>query len=428
MSENQQKEKIFKGLPGRRVVLTGSGMITSLGLDSKSNWEAVKAGRCGISELENLELKEEEITVGAQVKNFDPLDFMDRREARRMDRYCQFAVAAAAEAMKDSGLDVAAYGADRVGTIIGSGVGGLETLTVEFAKLFEKGPGRISPLFIPMMISNMAAGKISMIYGTRGSNFCVTTACASGTHAIGEAFRAIKYGHLDACLAGGAEAPITAIAIGGFNNMTALTRETDPTAASVPFDIRRSGFVIAEGAGVVVLEEMESAIARGANIICEITGYGATADAYHITSPDPEGAGAALSMTLAMHESDISPEQVGYINAHGTSTPLNDKYETIAIKTALGEHAYKTAISSTKSMTGHLLGAAGAVEAIYSAFALRDGVIPPTIGLDQPDPECDLDYVPKQARTAGIDYALSNSLGFGGHNGTLCLKKWEEAK
>jgi 3-oxoacyl-[acyl-carrier-protein] synthase II len=279
-----------------------------------------------------------------------------------------------------------------------------------------------------MMISNMAAGKISMIYGTRGSNFCVTTACASGTHAIGEAFRAIKYGHLDACLAGGAEAPITAIAIGGFNNMTALTRETDPTAASVPFDIRRSGFVIAEGAGVVVLEEMESAIARGANIICEITGYGATADAYHITSPDPEGAGAALSMTLAMHESDISPEQVGYINAHGTSTPLNDKYETIAIKTALGEHAYKTAISSTKSMTGHLLGAAGAVEAIYSAFALRDGVIPPTIGLDQPDPECDLDYVPKQARTAGIDYALSNSLGFGGHNGTLCLKKWEEAK
>lgn len=428
MSEIQQNTKSFKGMPGRRVVMTGSGMITSLGLDSQTNWQAVKAGSCGISVLENIELKEEEITVGAQVKNFDPLEYMDRREARRMDRYCQFAVAAAAEAMKNSGLDVDEYGADRVGTIIGSGVGGLETLTVEFAKLFEKGPGRISPLFIPMMISNMAAGKISMLYGTRGANFCITTACASGTHAIGEAFRAIKYGHLDACLAGGAEAPITAIAIGGFNNMTALTRAVDPACASVPFDIRRSGFVIAEGSGIVVLEEMDSAIARGADIICEITGYGATADAYHITSPDPEGAGAALSMTLAMQESGAAADQIGYINAHGTSTPLNDKYETIAIKTALGEHAFKTAVSSTKSMTGHLLGAAGAVEAIYSAFALRDGIIPPTIGLEQPDPECDLDYVPGQARIADIKYALSNSLGFGGHNGTLCFKKWEGAK
>lgn len=427
MTEHK-KTKNYRGLAGRRVVITGSGMITSLGLDTKSNWAAITAGRSGITTLDGIDLDGQEVHVGSQVRDFEPMDYMDRREARRMDRYCQFAVAAAVEAMEQSGLKMEHYGADRVGTIIGSGVGGLETLAVEFAKLHERGPARISPLFIPMMISNMAAGKISMIYGAKGANYCVTTACASGTHAIGEAFRAIKYGQLDACIAGGAEAPITPIALAGFNNMTALTKETDPNQASVPFDARRSGFVIAEGAGIVVLEELESALARGADILCEISGYGATADAYHITSPDPEGQGAAEAMRLAMAEAGLAPEDIGYINAHGTSTPLNDKYETIAIHSAFGEAADKVAISSTKSMTGHLLGAAGAVEAIYTGLALRDGLIPPTINLQQPDPECDLDYVPGEARKADIKAALSNSLGFGGHNGTLCLRKWEEEK
>ncbi|NLW11827.1 MAG: beta-ketoacyl-ACP synthase II [Clostridiaceae bacterium] len=421
----QHKQQEYRGLGGRRVVMTGSGMITSLGFDSETNWSAIIAGQCGITELDGIELEGQEVHVGAQVRAFEPMKYMDRREARRMDRYCQFAVAAAVEAMAKSGLKMEHYGADRVGTIIGSGVGGLETLAVEFAKLHERGPARISPLFIPMMISNMAAGKVSMIYGTRGANYCVTTACASGTHAIGEAFRAIKYGHLDACIAGGAEAPITPIALAGFNNMTALTKESDPNQASVPFDARRNGFVIAEGAGIVVLEELESAVARGADIICEISGYGATADAYHITSPDPEGQGAAEAMRLAMAEAGLRPEDIGYINAHGTSTPLNDKYETIAIHNAFGDSAANVAVSSTKSMTGHLLGAAGAVEAIYTGLALRHGLIPPTINLLQPDPDCDLDYVPGKARKADIKAALSNSLGFGGHNGTLCLRKWE---
>lgn len=424
----QQKSQGYRGVAGRRVVITGSGMITSLGLDTESNWAAITAGRCGITTLDGIDLDGQEVHVGAQVREFEPMNYMDRKEARRMDRYCQFAVAAAVEAMGQSGLKMEHYGADRVGTIIGSGVGGLGTLAVEFAKLHERGPARISPLFIPMMISNMAAGKISMIYGTKGANYCVTTACASGTHAIGEAFRAIKYGQIDACIAGGAEAPITPIALAGFNNMTALTKETDPNKASVPFDARRSGFVIAEGAGIVVLEELESALARGADILCEISGYGATADAYHITSPDPEGQGAAEAMRLAMAEAGLAPEDIGYINAHGTSTPLNDKYETIAIHSAFGSATDKVAVSSTKSMTGHLLGAAGAVEAIYTGLALREGLIPPTISLQQPDPECDLDYVPGEARKADIKAALSNSLGFGGHNGTLCLRKWEEAK
>ena len=427
MTDINSKEISYRGMPGRRVVITGMGMMTSLGLDCNQNWDAVKAGKCGISDIENIDLTEQEVSVAAQVKNFDPLNFMDRKEARRMDRYCQFAVAAAVEAMEQSGLKMDMYGAERIGTIIGSGVGGLETLSVEFAKLHEKGPKRISPLFIPMMISNMASGKVSMIYGTKGSNYCVTTACASGTHAIGEAFRAIKYGHMDACIAGGAEAPITPIALGGFNNMTALTKATDPAAASLPFDKRRGGFVIAEGAGIVVLEELDAAIARKANIICEISGYGSTADAYHITSPDPEGKGAAMAMMLAIQEAGLGADQLDYINAHGTGTPLNDKYETSAIKIALGEHAQKVLISSTKSMTGHLLGAAGAVELIYSALALRDGVVPPTIGLEEPDPECDLDYVPLKSRAADIKTAISNSLGFGGHNGTLCIKKWEDS-
>jgi 3-oxoacyl-[acyl-carrier-protein] synthase II len=292
--------------------------------------------------------------------------------------------------------------------------------------MFQNGMGRVSPLFVPMMIANMAAGHVSMAHGTKGPSYCVTTACASGSHAIGEAFRAIKHGYMDACIAGGTEAPMTMISIAGFANMTALTSEKDPSRASTPFDKNRSGFVIGEGAGIVVLESLDSARARGATIICEVAGYGATSDAYHITCPDPEGAGAAQAMSLAIADAGLEPADVDYINAHGTSTPLNDKFETMAIHTALGEHAGRVAVSSTKSMTGHLLGAAGAVEAIATALAIRDGMIPPTIGLLEPDPECDLDYVPNVARKADVRVALSNSLGFGGHNATLLLRRLEE--
>lgn len=417
---------INKIVPGRRVVITGIGVISPVGCTPELFWQNLTNGVSGVSLLEGVEPNDFEVKVAAQIKDFDPLQYLDRKEARRMDRFCQFAVAAASQAMTDSGLDVNDCGADRVGTIIGSGVGGLSTMEAEYKKFFQGGaPNRVSPLLIPMMISNMAAGHVSMIHGTHGVNMCVTTACASGTHSIGEAFRAIKYGHLDACIAGGAEAPITGIGLGGFTNMTALTKETDPTRASIPFDIRRNGFVIGEGAGIVVMESLEYAQKRGARIICEIAGYGATSDAYHITSPDPEGESAAHAMRLAMMEAGIEPEQVDYINAHGTSTPLNDKYETIAIKKALGDYAYTTKISSTKSMTGHLMGAAGAVEAIACALAIRDGLIPPTIGLEQCDPECDLNYVPGTAVAMPVRAALTNSLGFGGHNGTLCLKKLE---
>ncbi len=409
-----------------RVVITGTGVISPVGNDTESFWTALCMGQSGIAPLENVDLTDQEVSVGAQVKNFDPLKYMDRKEARRMDKYTQYALGAADEAMKMSQLNIAAMDPYRVGTIVGSGIGGLETMETEYFKLFTGGASRISPLFIPMMISNMAAGKISMTYGAKGINYSVTTACATATHAIGEAFRAIKFGYLDACIAGGAEAPITRISLAGFNNMTALTRATDPKVASVPFDARRSGFVIGEGGAILILESMENALARGANIIAEVVGYGATGDAYHITSPDPEGEGAAMAMKLAMKEAGISPEEVDYINAHGTSTPLNDKFETIAIKKAFGEDAArKVAISSTKSMTGHLLGAAGAVEAIAAALATRDNIIPPTIGYGEPDPDCDLDYVPNVARKTSVRYTLSNSLGFGGHNATLCIKKWE---
>lgn len=412
--------------PGRRVVITGNGVITPIGLDVQTFWNSLIHGALGITPLEMEPLEGIRVKVVAQIKGFDPLQFMDRKEARRMDRYCQFAVAAAAQAVSQSRLDFAALDPWRIGVIIGSGVGGLETMATEYKKLYlGGGPSRISPLFIPMMIANMAAAKVSMIYGAKGSNYCVTTACASGTHAIGEAFRAIKYGHLDACIAGGAEAPLTPIALAGFDNMTALSRSADPACASIPFDARRDGFVIGEGSGIIVLESLEHARARGAEILCEVAGYGSTADAYHITSPDPEGAGATMSMKLAVQEAGLALEQIDYINAHGTSTPLNDKYETLSIKNLFGERARQMKISSTKSMTGHLLGAAGAVEVIATAQTIREGLIPPTIGLTEPDPDCDLDYTPNLAIRYPVAAALSNSLGFGGHNGTLCLKKVE---
>lgn len=422
---NSQKYTDEQGRP--RVVITGTGVISPVGNDTKTFWDALTEGRHGIAPLTIENASAYKVKLAAEVKNFEPMNYMDRKEARRMDRYCQFAVAAAKEAVESSGIRFDGMDPFDTGVIIGSGVGGLGTMHTQHEELLLKGgPDRVSPLFIPMMISNMAAGRVSMIYGLKGANYCVTTACASGSHAIGEAFRLIKHGYLKAAVAGGAEAPITPIALGGFANMKALNLTDDPDRASIPFDLNRGGFVIAEGAGIVILETMEDAVSRGANILAEVAGYGATADAYHITSPDPEGLGAAQAMRLAMREAGVTPEEVSYVNAHGTGTGLNDKYETIAIKSALGDSAYTTPVSSTKSVTGHLLGAAGGVEAIACSLALRDGLIPPTIGLTDPDPECDLDYTPGKARKADLKVAVSNSLGFGGQNASLLFRKVEE--
>jgi len=428
MSTDTGKKTSYTDAKGHpRVVITGTGVISPVGKDTNSFWESLVEGRHGIAPLTMLDASVYKVKLAAEVKDFDPMLYMDRKEARRMDRYCQFAVAAAKEAVDSSGIVFGDMDPFDVGVIIGTGVGGLHTMQTQYEELLLKGgPDRVSPLFIPMMISNMAAGRVSMNYGLKGANYCITTACASGAHAIGEAFRLIKHGYLKAAITGGAEAPITPIALGGFSNMKALNLTDDPDRASLPFDLDRGGFVIAEGSGIVVLETMEGAVARGATILAEVAGYGATADAYHITSPDPEGAGAAQAMRLAMKEAGVTPEEVSYINAHGTGTDLNDKYETLAIKTALGDAAYKTAVSSTKSVTGHLLGAAGGVEAIACALAIRDGMIPPTIGLTTPDPQCDLDYTPNKARAAKITVALSNSLGFGGQNASLLFRKVEE--
>ena len=428
MSTDTGKKTSYTDAKGHpRVVITGTGVISPVGKDTNSFWESLVEGRHGIAPLSMFDASVYKVKLAAEVKDFDPMLYMDRKEARRMDRYCQFAVAAAKEAVDSSGIVFGDMDPFDVGVIIGTGVGGLHTMQTQYEELLLKGgPDRVSPLFIPMMISNMAAGRVSMNYGLKGANYCITTACASGAHAIGEAFRLIKHGYLKAAITGGAEAPITPIALGGFSNMKALNLTDDPDRASQPFDLDRGGFVIAEGAGIVVLETMEGAVARGATILAEVAGYGATADAYHITSPDPEGAGAAQAMRLAMKEAGVTPEEVSYINAHGTGTDLNDKYETLAIKTALGDAAYKTAVSSTKSVTGHLLGAAGGVEAIACALAIRDGMIPPTIGLTTPDPQCDLDYTPNKARAAKITVALSNSLGFGGQDASLLFRKVEE--
>lgn len=407
-----------------RVVITGMGVVSPVGNTVPDFWNAVVSGQHGIRPIDKEKYRGVRVNLAAEVKDFDPVSYMDRKEARRMDRYCHFAVAAAQEAIKMSGIDFSAMDPFDTGVIIGSGVGGLCTMNDQFEELLLRGgPDRISPLFIPMMISNLAAGHISMIHNLKGANYCVTTACASGTHAIGEAFHKIKLGYLKAAIAGGAEAPITRIALAGFANMKALNMTEDPDLASLPFDTRRGGFVIAEGAGLLVLETMENAVARGADILSEIVGYGATADAFHMTSPDPDGHGAAMSMRLAMREGAVLPEEIDYINAHGTGTPLNDKYETIAIREALGDSAKSVSISSTKSVTGHLLGAAGGVEAVVSVLAIRDGIIPPTIGLQQPDPECDLDYTPLSARKKNVSVVMSNSLGFGGQNGTLLFRK-----
>lgn len=406
-----------------RVVITGLGAVTPIGNDVASFWEGLKAGKCGVGPITHFDPTEHKAKLAAEVKDFDPTVYIDKRESKRMDRYCHFALAAAAQAVEQAGLTDGGFDPYRAGVFFGSGVGGLKVFEDEFEKLLEKGPSRVSPFCIPQMISNMAAAHISMRYGFKGESLCPVTACATGNHAIGEACRAIRHGYQDVMIAGGAEAAIIRIATAGFSNMKALHTGEDPASASVPFDARRSGFVMGEGAGALVLESLSHAQARGATILCEVGGYGATSDAYHITAPDPDGEGGARAMQMAIADAGMTPSEIDYINAHGTSTPVNDRVETLAIKKAFGDAANQVHISSTKSMTGHLLGAAGAVEAIACILAIRDGIIPPTIGYAQPDPDCDLDYTPNQALETPVRAAISNSLGFGGHNATVLFRK-----
>jgi 3-oxoacyl-[acyl-carrier-protein] synthase II len=408
-----------------RVVVTGMGAVTPIGNNVTDFFKHVMDGACGIDFINHFDTEGYQVKLAAQVKDFDPKSYMDAKDARRMDRFSQLAVAASKEAVEDSGLDLANTDMERFGVIVGSGIGAIDDIEKETNTLRDKGPKRVNPLFIPMTITNMAAGNIAIQYGAKGICTNVVTACATGSHCIGEAFRSIKHGYSDIILAGGTEGSITPLAVAGFQSLTALSTSKDPSRASIPFDKERDGFVIGEGAGILVLEEYEHAIKRGAKIYAEIVGYGATCDAYHITAPSPDGEGGARAMKLAMEEAGVAPKEISYINAHGTSTPTNDKVETVAIKTALGEAAYDIPISSTKSMIGHLLGAAGAVEAIVCIKAMKHNFVPATIGLTVSDEECDLDYVPGTGRQAKISYAMSNSLGFGGHNATLIFKNME---
>lgn len=410
----------------RRVVITGMGALTPLGNNLETFWNGIKDGKCGIDFIKTFDVSNFKAKVAGELKDFNIEDYMDKKEAKRMDKYCQYAMVAAEEAVKNSNLDIESLNKERFGVIIGSGIGGLETITVEYKKLMEKGPNRVSPFMIPMIIGNIAAGNVAIKYGAKGVCSTVVTACATGTNAIGEAFEMIKSGRADVIIAGGCEAPIVDIAMAGFSSLTALTKSEDPLRASIPFDKERNGFVMGEGAGIVILESLDHAKSREAKIYGEMLGYGATCDAFHITQPSPDGEGAARAMKMAIEEAQIEASDISYINAHGTSTPYNDKFETLAIKSVFGEDAYKIPISSTKSMIGHLLGAAGAVEAIVCIKSLEEGFIPPTIGLKIQDEDCDLDYVPNVGRTKQLKYALSNSLGFGGHNASILLKKWEE--
>jgi 3-oxoacyl-[acyl-carrier-protein] synthase II len=409
----------------RRVVITGLGAITPVGNDVETFWNNIKSGVSGIDFITRFDTSEFKVKIAAEVKDFDPLVYMDRKEAKRMDVFSQFAIASAAQAVEDSKLDLETIDKNRFGVIIGSGIGGIDTIEKEQTKFLQKGPSKVQPLFIPMIISNMAAGNVAIKFQARGICTTVVTACATGTNAIGEAYRMIQYGTADVMLAGGTETSITPLSIAGFTNLTALSKNPDPKRASIPFDAERDGFVMGEGAGVLVLESLEHAQKRGARIYAEMVGYGSTCDAYHMTSPSPDGEGAARAMDIAIKEAGISPDEVSYINAHGTSTPVNDKYETIAVKTVFGENT-KVPISSTKSMTGHLLGAAGAIEGIISVKALEEGFIPPTVGYSVADPDCDLDIVPNVGRKADLKYVLSDSLGFGGHNAVILMKKWSE--
>lgn len=408
----------------KRVVITGIGAITPLGNSVNTFWENIKKGTCGITEISRFDTENFDVRIAAEVKDFDPQNYMDKKEARRMDRYTQFSMAAAHMAIKHAELDLNKVNPERMGVILGSGIGGIETLEKQADVLNTKGSRRVSPFFIPMMIANMAAGQISISLGAKGVNTTIVTACASATNAIGEAFRTIKGGYADVIITGGSESPITPLALAGFCSMKALsTRNDDPQSACRPFDLNRDGFVMGEGAGILVLESYDHAIKRGANILAEIVGYGSTADAYHITAPAPEGEGGARAMKEALIDSGLAANEVDYINAHGTSTPYNDKYETAAIKSVFKCHASKLAISSTKSMTGHLLGAAGGIEAIVLLKAIEEQFLPPTINYETPDPECDLDYVPNKGRSGKVEIAMSNSFGFGGQNACIILRK-----
>lgn len=410
----------------KRVVITGLGPVTPIGIGKENYWQSLIEGRTGISYIKNFDAKNHVSKIAGEVKDFHPADYMGKKEAKRMDKFSQFAVVGAKLAIGDSKLDVEKVNKERVGVILGSGVGGIETLEKEHTKLVERGPKRVSAFFIPMMISNMGPGQITMLYNFKGPSFTVTTACASGTHAIGESFKMIQNGVCDLVVTGGSEAAVSSIAVAGFSSMRALSkRNEEPEKACRPFDKDRDGFVMGEGAGILILEELDHALNRGAHIYGEIVGYGTTSDAYHITAPDPEAKGAANAMKLALKDGNVDYSEVDYINAHGTSTYYNDKLETLAIKTVFKEYADKISISSTKSMTGHLLGAAGGIEAIASLLAIEESKIPPTINYETFDPECDLDYTPNKAVDRNVEYALSNSLGFGGHNATVLFKKYK---
>lgn len=411
----------------RKVVVTGIGIISPLGNTKEQFWSNLVAGRSGIDTIQAFDASEFSTKIAAEVRDFDPLAYMDRKEVRHMDRFTQFAIAAAQQAVDDAGLKFDEENPEEIGVYIGSGIGGIKTFEEQHKVLLERGPRRVSPHFIPMMIVNMASGQVSIRFGVRGPNSAPVTACASSSHAIGDAMRFIQRGEAEVMIAGGSEATITPLALASFCSARAMsTRNDEPTRASRPFDKERDGFVMGEGAGILILESLEHAQRRGAKIYAELIGYGMSGDAYHVTAPHPEAEGARLAMQRALKDAGLAPEQIDYINAHGTSTPLNDLTETMAVKKVFGEHAYRLAISSTKSMTGHLLGAAGAVEAIASILALREQVIPPTINYEFPDPECDLDYVPNEARPAAIETAMSNSFGFGGHNATIIFKRWAE--
>ncbi|MDR7667575.1 beta-ketoacyl-ACP synthase II [Bacillus altitudinis] len=409
----------------KRVVVTGLGALTPLGNDVETTWKNAVAGVSGVGPITRVDSSEYTAKVAAELKDFNIEDYMEKKEARKMARFTQYAVVAAQKALDDSRLEITDENAPRVGVWVGSGIGGLETFEEQFEVYSNKGARRVSPFFVPMMIPDMATGQISIALGAKGVNSCTVTACATGTNSIGDAFKVIQRGDADAMITGGTEAPLTKMSFAGFCANKALSTNPDPDTASRPFDKNRDGFVMGEGAGIVVLEELGHALKRGATIYAEIVGYGSTGDAYHITAPAPNGEGGVRAMKEAIRDAGLTVEEIDYINAHGTSTPYNDKFETMAIKEVFGEHANQLAISSTKSMTGHLLGAAGGVEAIFSVLAIKDSVIPPTINLETPDEECDLDYVANEARSKEVQVALSNSLGFGGHNATIIFKKYE---
>lgn len=409
-----------------RVVITGMGAVTPIGNDVPTFWQSLKDGKCGIGPITRFDVSDYKVKLAAEVKDFDISQYVEGREAKRMDKSSHFAIAAAQQAVDQAGLTPGTFNPYRTGVIYGSGIGGLYITETEVEKLINKGPGRVSPFAIPELIPNIVAAHLSMRFGFKGENYCPVSACATANHAIGEAMRAIRHGYQDIVLCGGTENGIIPFSLAGFQNMKALHTGDDPTAASIPFDARRSGFVMGEGAGALVLESLSHAQARGATIYAEVAGYGASGDAYHITSPSPEGDAAAAAILGAIEDAGLTPEDVDYINAHGTSTPLNEKYETIAIKKALGEAAKSVHVSSTKSMTGHLLGASGAVASIFSALALRDQFAPPTIHYQVPDEACDLDIIPNEGRSATLRYAMANAFGFGGHNACLIFKHWEE--